>query len=118
MKSWNGAVSSVAPAMARSTCASPSTSRRTFMPASWAGSDIEEDGLVGLGHQRMAAVGGDAVRHGGLLEADARDEPVQQPAREHVDGEERGGRRGDAPCAIEIGGRAGQLPRSRFPRLL
>ena len=34
MKSWKSAVSSVVPAMARSTCASPSTSRRTVMPAS------------------------------------------------------------------------------------
>ena len=36
MKSWNGAVSAVVAATARSTWASPSTSRRTRMPRSWA----------------------------------------------------------------------------------
>ena len=35
MKSWNGAVSSVAFAIARSTWASPSTARRTPVPCSW-----------------------------------------------------------------------------------
>ena len=34
MYSWNGRVKSVALSVARSTCSSPSTSRRTFMPAS------------------------------------------------------------------------------------
>ena len=34
MNSWNGRLKSVALAVARSTCSSPSTSRRTFMPAS------------------------------------------------------------------------------------
>src|ERR1044071_1370517 len=32
MKSWNGSVNGVVAATARSTCASPSTSRRTVMP--------------------------------------------------------------------------------------
>src|SRR6476646_1617896 len=32
MKSWNGSVNGVVPATARSTCSSPSTSRRTVMP--------------------------------------------------------------------------------------
>src|SRR5215469_3192457 len=32
MKSWNGAVNGVVAATARSTCSSPSTSRRTVMP--------------------------------------------------------------------------------------
>ena len=34
MNSWNGREKSVALAVARSTCASPSTSRRTCIPAS------------------------------------------------------------------------------------
>src|SRR3954449_7448694 len=35
MKSWKSRVRSVVFAIARSTCSSPSTSRRTAMPASW-----------------------------------------------------------------------------------
>src|SRR3954469_24376608 len=34
MKSWNSAVKSVARSIERSTCSSPSTSRRTFIPSS------------------------------------------------------------------------------------
>src|SRR5208282_5994229 len=34
MKSWNGSVNAVVPATARSTCSSPSTSRRTLIPRS------------------------------------------------------------------------------------
>src|ERR1700722_4572201 len=34
MKSWNGSVNAVVPATARSTCSSPSTSRRTLIPPS------------------------------------------------------------------------------------
>src|SRR3954451_9044699 len=101
MKSWDGAVKSEARAWARSTCSSPSTSRRVRSP-----SELEEDGLMvtlqvdveavaavlGGGDQRRAAVGVEAREQriggvGALLvgEVDPRGDAVQQPAREHGD---------------------------------
>src|SRR5688572_27991365 len=101
MKSWNGRVSSVALACARSTCSSPSTSRRVRSP-----SEPEEGGLmVALevdveavaavlrgGDQRRAAIGIEAREErvgvvGALLvgEVAPRRDAVQQPAREHRD---------------------------------
>src|SRR5215218_11187490 len=98
MKSWNGAVNSVVLACARSTCSSPSTSRRLRSP-----SEPEEDGLigtlevdveavVGAGDQRAALTVGQRGQHGirgvGFRlvgEVDAGDHAVEQPASEDGD---------------------------------
>src|SRR5829696_5771220 len=108
MKSWKGRVKSVAAAWARSTCSSPSTSRRVRSPGS---SEGEEDGLmiplevdveavaaaaVGLGDEgralRLSETGEQRVgRVGARLvpEVDPRGEPVQEPAGEHGHGDVR-----------------------------
>src|SRR6266487_5386900 len=49
MKSWNGSVNGVVAATARSTCSSPSTSRRTVMPCrARAASSIGVSPIAGL----------------------------------------------------------------------
>src|SRR4051812_5921948 len=107
MKSWKGAVKAVARACARSTCSSPSTSRRTRSPGC---SEGEEDGLMfalevdaegvpavpGGSDQRRAAVRNERREHGigGVRvrlvgEVDAGRDAVQQAAREDGDGDVR-----------------------------
>src|SRR5215207_10221915 len=130
MKSWNGRVKSVTRSCARSTCASPRTSRRVRSPGS---SEGEEDGLtispleqdvegvgaraVGLGDERRAlglpeareqGVGG--VGLGLVAEVQARRDAVQQAAREDGDGEVRRLAAGclrlagdDLPAAVLVG---------------
>src|SRR5829696_7249299 len=103
MSSWKGRLKSEARSCARSTCSSPSTSRRVRSPGS---SEGEEDGLtfplqvdveaiaavlgggdqrgsplrLEAGHQRVAG-----VEVGLVGEVDARGDAVQQPAGEHGD---------------------------------
>src|SRR5215469_17664327 len=86
MKSWNGSVNGVVAATARSTCSSPSTSRRTVMPclARSASSMVNLQRLVrvksrvdkGVGRTEVAGrlergidlLGGDAGRRQPLLQ--------------------------------------------------
>src|SRR5215210_6793835 len=106
MKSWKGRLKSVARSWARSTCSSPSTSRRVRSPGS---SEGEEDGLmvplqvdvervaaaaVGLGDEgralRLAEAGEQRIGGVGLrlvAEVDPGGDAVQEPAREHRDGD-------------------------------
>src|ERR1700734_1683612 len=87
MRSWNGSVNGVVAATARSTCSSPSTSRRTFMPRSarWASSMAFPLRVRGFGGVkggdgkgiRRAQVAGRLERGVDLLGGDAgRDQPV------------------------------------------
>src|SRR5680860_381223 len=46
MKSWKSAVTSVVPATARSTCSSPSTSRRTAMPSMRRCSSLRDESVL------------------------------------------------------------------------
>src|SRR5690349_21720475 len=107
MNSWNGRVNSVVRACARSTCSSPSTSRRVRSPGS---SEGEEDGLtvpLKVDVEAVAAVLGSRDQRGAALwlergqqrvrgvrlvlvaEVDPRRHAVQQAAREQRDGEVR-----------------------------
>src|SRR6187431_176265 len=127
MNSWNGRVKSLVRAWARSTCSSPSTSRRVRSPGS---SEPEEDGFtvpLKVDVEAVAAVldGGDQrltplrpergqQRVGGVglrlvAEVDARRDAVEQAAREHRDGDVRrlaalgGGLAGDdLPAALGV----------------
>src|SRR4051812_32736855 len=135
MKSWNSAVKSVVPSIARSTWASPSTSRRTVMPAACrASSDGEEDGLIGALEMDVEAVAavlagrdeggpGIVVREAGehrvggvglllVLEVQPRDDLVQEAAGEDRQVDVRG-----LLAAVRRGHRAG-LEREDRPRAL
>src|SRR3954463_12567922 len=72
MKSWNGAVNSFVAATERSTWASPSTSRRTFMPASWVGSLMRAPGDRGRGRRRLRSTPRLRVRAQRPVDEDAR----------------------------------------------
>src|SRR5580692_1180288 len=87
MRSWNGSVNGVVADTARSTCSSPSTSRRTFIPRSARSPSsmlrllpvqgfvgVEGGGSKGIGRAQVA---GRLKRGVDLLGGDAgRDQPV------------------------------------------
>src|SRR4051794_24005075 len=88
MKSWNGCVNGVAFAAARSTCSSPSTSRRTRSPSD------------GIERRLLLALQVDVVVAAGV---EARDDAVEQPAREHGEDDLARRRDADLPAAVGVG---------------
>src|ERR1700757_2680514 len=97
MKSWNGSVNGVVAATARSTCSSPSTSRRTVMPclaraASSIGSSMALPpllvGVEGRGDEGAgrAEIAGRLERGLDLLRGDSRrGQPLLQPGHGQQD---------------------------------
>src|SRR3954471_14332928 len=94
-------------------------------------SEVEEDRLVrtlqadveavavavALGQERLPPIGGDAVGHRRLLEADARGEVAQQSPREHVRRQTGHPRDDGLPAPVVVGGAAREGGRLARPDL-